>query len=53
MNMWDSDYCETMKGLGLYDNIDAYIMFACQWLNDEDFGEGKVYKYFIKMHEED
>ena len=51
MNMWDSDYCETMKGLGLYDNIDAYVMFACQWLNDDDFGDGKVYKYFIKLHE--
>lgn len=52
MNMWDSDYCDTMKGLGLYDNIDAYVMFSCQWLNDKDFGEGKVYKYFIKEHEE-
>ena len=39
--------------VGHYDNIDAYIMFACQWLNDEDFGDGKVYKYFVKMHEED
>lgn len=51
MNMWDSDYYDTMKYLNLYDNLDAYTMFACQWLNDDDFGKGKVYKYFVKLHE--
>lgn len=53
MNMWNIDYHHTMEQLGLENNVGAYIMFSCDWLADDDFGEGKVYKYFIKIHEED
>jgi hypothetical protein len=53
MNMWATDYHRTMKHFGLEDRVEAYIMFSCDWLTDCDFGEGKVYKYFVKLHEED
>jgi hypothetical protein len=53
MNMWATDYHRTMKHFGLEDKIESYIMFSCDWLTDCDFGEGKVYKYFIKIKEED
>lgn len=53
MNMWNIDYYKTMKNLGLESRTDAYIMFSRDWLKDSDFGKGKVYKYFIKMHEDD
>lgn len=50
MNMWNIDYKRTMEYMNLLDNLDAYIMFSCDWLTDSDFGKGKVYKYFIKLH---
>lgn len=53
MNMWNIDYVSTMKKLKLEDNVDAYLSFSCDWLTDSDFGKGKVYKYFIKIHEDD
>lgn len=53
MNMWDMDYRKTMEHLRLKDSLDAYVRFSCDWLTDSDFGEGKVYKYFVKIHEED
>lgn len=49
MNMWYTDYYDTMLKLGLIDSVEAYIHFSVDWLEDIDFGEGKVYKYFIKM----
>lgn len=52
MNMWNMDYVRTMKQLGLEDNVEAYVMFSCDWLTDSDFGKGKVYKYFVELHDE-
>ena len=53
MNMWNIDYYKTMKNLGLENKTEAYIMFSRDWLLDSDFGAGKTYKYFIKLHEDE
>lgn len=53
MNMWNIDYHKTMKNLGLESRTDVYIMFSRDWLKDSDFGKGKVYKYFVKIHEDE
>ena len=53
MNMWNIDYYKTMKNLGLENKTEAYIMFSRDWLLDSDFGVGKTYKYFIKLHEDE
>ncbi len=53
MNMWNMDYARTMKHYGWENKVEVYLMFSCDWLRDTDFGEGKVYKYFIKCHEEE
>ena len=52
MNMWATDYQRTMKHYGLDDRVDIYLMFSCDWLTDTDFGKGKVYKYFVKLHKD-
>lgn len=53
MNMWNMDYARTMKHYGWENKVEVYLMFSCDWLCDSDFGEGKVYRYFIKCHEEE
>lgn len=53
MNMWNIDYYRTMKNLGLEGKTEAYINFSRDWLKDSDFGKGKAYKYFIKIHEDE